>query len=439
MNKVILAKLPLEYKALWEVSKQKPLDSGLKEVLTKQIRNAKRNFKSTSPEDQLAQKLRVFNNEGAWGRAKIKELAEAIYKDKAPEKIEVGTWISVEIECIFRKESDENMIIQYIRKHGLTKSVTFKNDGSIHPTQEQCECAREDEEGNSIDCECGANETRNHYGREIVVTFQFGKWEILRNICAELNKYKATVNKTCGLHVHFDCRHLTARQVTTIGKRVANVVPALKQILPKSRSDNRFCAEPMNTHKNSQGSGRYAFVNLGAYARHQTLEIRGHSGTTDANKIINWIRLLRKVMDTRSAVPINTASELIQKFKFESDLAEYVAVRFSKFNKVTSQVSDDVLADNSPQEELTPDLPAPISVPQLVNWMNRDWYTSLNEVVATVAPAVEPGSMEGLNISTAAMEQLRQLFRSSPQSGVISNTVTVTVPTSSGNEEAETA
>jgi hypothetical protein len=37
---------------------------------------------------------------------------------------------------------------------------------------------------------------------------------------------------------------------------------------------------------------RYRKLNIHSYFRHQTLEVRHHSGTTDPAKITNWVRLM---------------------------------------------------------------------------------------------------------------------------------------------------
>ena len=43
---------------------------------------------------------------------------------------------------------------------------------------------------------------------------------------------------------------------------------------------------------------RYRKLNIHSYFRHQTLEVRHHSGTTDPAKITNWVRLMARLFDT---------------------------------------------------------------------------------------------------------------------------------------------
>jgi hypothetical protein len=49
--------------------------------------------------------------------------------------------------------------------------------------------------------------------------------------------------------------------------------------------------ECVNGHRFDSES-RYFKLNLTAYWRHQTIEFRQHSGTTDAEKAVHWIQLL---------------------------------------------------------------------------------------------------------------------------------------------------
>jgi hypothetical protein len=248
----------------------------------------------------------------------------------------------------------ETQFVSFIRGEKLSKFITIKNDGSIHVGSEDDEidhdhggCNNPDGDDDYCnccngDCECEPNTPE--FGREIVVTFKYNEWNTLNLICSKLNELGCRVNKTCGLHVHFDCRHLKYNQVITLAKRVALVVPALKQMLPSSRQNNQFCEQNINL---GRGGGRYAFVNVKSYHKHSTLEIRGHSGTTDAIKIIQWIKLLRIIMQKRNTTMIETVKNLVQKMPFEADTAKYMVERAKKFSKVKDTSLDDVEQDNA--------------------------------------------------------------------------------------------
>ena len=42
---------------------------------------------------------------------------------------------------------------------------------------------------------------------------------------------------------------------------------------------------------------RYRKLNIQSYFRHQTLEVRHHAGTTNPEKITNWVRLMARLFD----------------------------------------------------------------------------------------------------------------------------------------------
>lgn len=248
-------------------------------------------------------------------------------------------------------KAKEKLFIKEIRNLGFNKYVTLKDDGSVYPDSkiddEAC-CMSGDEDGNDCgDCEyCNLDE----YGREIVVTFKYGNWELVKQICKALNACGAYVNKTCGLHVHFDFRNSKRLLVSKMGHRIAKCVPALYKMLPKSRRDNSYCKVAINHHTRGE---RYAFVNLQSYSKHRTLEIRGHSGTTDPVKIINWIRLMKYCMDYKGK-PLETIDELVNQVKMPEDLMEYCVQRSDKF--VKEQSGDDIQSDNnSPVQDYTYD------------------------------------------------------------------------------------
>ena len=380
---LIVKALKPEIKALWDLSHTKMLDGEFMSYVQDAVRRAKDNVINFPPPnlpanqrrlghyrriDQMQEKFEQYGNTGRWSREKIKQLAQMIYQDKSPENIDLGKWISVEIECLFWNPNAETVFVSHIRKMGKGKFVTIKQDGSIRQNEEMppCGCTKDDD-GYIERHTCQYRPTP----REIVITFKDGDWAFIKDLCAKLRELKTHVNKTCGLHVHFDCRHLKAAQVTTIGKRVAQAVPALKQILPASRSNNRFCVTDINSHRSRNGrEDRYSFVNLMSYERHKTLEIRGHSGTIDGTKIVNWIRILQKIMLKRNRKPITTASEMVSFFAFEPDLVRYVSKRFDKFNPVKQvELLDDVADDHAISFDLATGPEQEVNLEQIVSSM----------------------------------------------------------------------
>lgn len=340
LHQVIQNKLRPEVRVLYRMGN---IDAEFARIVREHVQVARDRYRS-SGDDRLAERLRRFGNKGGYGVAKTRELSRVVFESKKPDYIPMGEALSVEIEMFFLCRDDENNFVTDIRKMGLSKHVTIKNDGSLHWGNEDYICCADDD-GNQIE-DCGCDKP---YGREIVVTFTRDTKDILVKVCDSLNKHSAKINKTCGLHVHFDCRHLEKRNVTALAKRIGLCVPALKTMLPKSRRDNGFCRYDLNGFRGN--TNRYAFVNVQSFIKHKTLEIRGHSGTTDSTKMLQWIEILTAIMKKRNTKPIDTIDALLLAIPMSEDLKQYVRMRFLKFNPVTAQTNettlDDVAADNS--------------------------------------------------------------------------------------------
>jgi hypothetical protein len=131
--------------------------------------------------------------------------------------------------------------------------------------------------------------------------------EQLRATVTALDDMGGNVNRSCGYHVHFDARDLDVRHVRSIVTRYAVFENEIDAFMPASRRGdaNTFCksvksvassaafrnASSMQDLINSQ-RGRYFKVNLQSYHVHGTVEFRQHSGTLNAPKAVNWVRML---------------------------------------------------------------------------------------------------------------------------------------------------
>lgn len=114
----------------------------------------------------------------------------------------------------------------------------------------------------------------------------------LYKICDLLRGH--VVNKSCGLHVHLDCRGKSEAEVWALAKKVDAWLFALRELVPESRRANEYCKFGISR------TDRYRAVNFMAFREHQTLEIRLHSGTVDYTKIISWVRLLELLLVIQS-------------------------------------------------------------------------------------------------------------------------------------------
>lgn len=156
-----------------------------------------------------------------------------------------------------------------------------------------------------------------HGGFEVVSPVLRGEAGIeeAMTVAVALDDAGATVNRSCGFHVHFDAGDLSAQDVRTIVKRYSTHEAEIDAVMPPSRRENAntYCAsvsrflgpsfnraETIHDLAAVQG-GRYYKVNLQAYQCHGTIEFRQHSGTVNATKVANWVRFLGEFIDACKA------------------------------------------------------------------------------------------------------------------------------------------
>ena len=140
----------------------------------------------------------------------------------------------------------------------------------------------------------------------------------LKLVCEALEECGAKVNKSCGVHVHFDANNMEVADFKNLFKNYARSEKVIDSFIPHSRrgNNNTYCksvlqkyrtltktetmidtchsVEDMDTVINN--GNRYKKVNLKSYFRHGTVEFRQHSGTIEYTKIRNWILFLHSLV-----------------------------------------------------------------------------------------------------------------------------------------------
>lgn len=168
--------------------------------------------------------------------------------------------------------------------------------------------------------------TDSSCGLEVVSPILKGRagLEQINLVCEAMNELGCKVNKTCGLHVHHDASDFEVRHIQNLFTLYAKYEKAIDNIMPASRRANNgtYCRSLIgldyesfiertkkyndkNEMINGQGS-RYFKLNLQSILRHGTIEFRQHSGTTDAQKITNWVILTQLMMTKAKGQNINS-------------------------------------------------------------------------------------------------------------------------------------
>lgn len=148
----------------------------------------------------------------------------------------------------------------------------------------------------------------------------------VRKVCAVLNSLDAKVNSSCGFHVHHDASGWGVQEFRNLFKRFVKFEGALDMLQPSNRRAdqnayilsvaNRARPELIDSCRSVRqlsdlfGNRRYFKLNLQSFFRSGTVEFRHHSGTTDADKIVNYIRLTAAmVKDARDHVAIKAFTQ----------------------------------------------------------------------------------------------------------------------------------
>ena len=152
---------------------------------------------------------------------------------------------------------------------------------------------------------------------------------------AALNSHPAvSINRSCGLHVHLSWTNMQAEHIKEIVRRYAKFENQIDRWMPRSRRGSS-CSWCSSTIDNSvdrvgdmsdlsarrAGMQRNCKVNLDAYRRHGTIEFRHHSGTTDFEKISNWIKFLIGFTEASNFTSLNATGGLDVNYKRKKRVA----------------------------------------------------------------------------------------------------------------------
>lgn len=128
----------------------------------------------------------------------------------------------------------------------------------------------------------------------------------LKVCCDTLTAAGASVNQSCGLHVHIGAADLTDKQYANVFANYAYLESLIDSFMAPSRRNNFFAQRLPSSVKdcksreavcNAMHYERYYKVNCLAYGRHKTIEFRQHQGSTNFNKIYNWVMFCGRLVE----------------------------------------------------------------------------------------------------------------------------------------------
>lgn len=286
---------------------------------------------------------------------KQRDKVRRAYAPKEPDSDQAH--VGVEIEFFTAVSRDE--IAARCAKAGLEDHVCLQGDRSIEFTSADIDCdgsCREDCSCNQCDdlhyydncAECGTDDCAGHAcpghddyecqcecdcanrlaGHEIAVVAPAREIaDVIMRVCSVLHDCQGRVNASCGLHVHLDVRRAHA---TRVYANLYAALPLLCAMVPVSRTRNHHCR--VNTTEYMPAvNGRYWAINPQSIGEHSTVEVRLHSGTTDAEKINNWIELLRAIAYSRRRHYLSVPDDLAAYPRLRKSVKKYVASRVDRF------------------------------------------------------------------------------------------------------------
>lgn len=238
-----------------------------------------------------------------------------VFTAKSPKDNTNYVGIELEFICDFNQEKLGFMLFDV----GVGKQVTVTSDGSLR-------CCGDNNQPESC------SEHKGKHLHELCILLKENDYEdTMKKVCNVLAKANAVVNKSCGMHVHLDMRTRDA------DKAYQNLVSAqniLFKMNPNSRTEKYAKKITERDLAIARKSGeRYHGINPIALNKHNTIEIRIHSGTIDFTKITNWIAILIKIANHSERIVKNYVSmnSFCKDFGINDNIKVYMKERINKF------------------------------------------------------------------------------------------------------------
>jgi len=188
----------------------------------------------------------------------------------------------------------------------------------------------------------------------------------IRKFCDCARSLRFEVNRDCGYHAHFDVTELSADEKASVAYAYKLTYDVWLAFVNSTRRNNHFCKtvewgrinlEGLDSEEAwyhfSRNTDRYTWVNLAAYARHKTFEIRLHTATLDREKVCNWIKAHTRFIDWAVSKTFDELEDCFHgstKAKFrvlsaiwgDAALSDYYTARAAEFGVVLTPAKQPV-------------------------------------------------------------------------------------------------
>lgn len=250
-------------------------------------------------------------------RLKAENKIRDVFTEKEPKTSE--NHVGIEIEFISKMDRFE--LAKLLADKDVQGNVTLKTDASLR---------REDD---------------YPYTHELCVLVPESQVDdVMRKVTDALDIAGCKVNRRCGLHVHLDMRN---RNKHTVFRNLVKSQRILFDMNPVSRlkgdelpDGNRDTAwSKLMTYNDfdeavrSIGGDRYFGINPLSMERHETIEVRLHSGSTNFTKITNWVKILVAIANHKRMfnVAVTKPEMFCKRFNLDDEMLSYIKERIAKF------------------------------------------------------------------------------------------------------------
>lgn len=231
----------------------------------------------------------------AWRETNDKCALEALREKGWLDRVKDLRTYGIEIECLIPGVISREALASIIQAAGVDCTAERYN----HQTREHWK----------VITDSSLRATPGYHGVEVVSPVLRGRGDRrqIEAVCKALQDAGAIVNKSCGLHIHHGTHDLTVdmtKRLIRLLEKHESTIDSLLAPSRRGRNNDSYCRSlSRNIWMTSLESCttveeicdrvfdrcRYTSLNLMAYVRQGTIEFRQHQGTTNAEKILNWL------------------------------------------------------------------------------------------------------------------------------------------------------
>ena len=159
----------------------------------------------------------------------------------------------------------------------------------------------------------------------------------IKKVLEALNKVKAKVDDSCGLHIHHDVRDFTLKKFKYLYGLYARFEDCIDELVPMSRrgNTNTYCLSPGTDLEKLQKArsideliynlypSRYIKLNCQSFRRQGTVEFRHPGGTLEYQEVMSWVVLTQMMIEKAANGVVQLRKGASDWFNFKKIIRAY--------------------------------------------------------------------------------------------------------------------